>query len=74
MRVLGTARASRPQTRGVRTMEKKYIKQHLSESVQQEQGNKKMSPFGYLFRFIGWWFGFTGLYTMFAVCPDARLV
>ena len=50
-------------------MEKKFIKQHLSESVQQEQGNKKMSPFGYLFRFIGWWFGFTGLYTMFAVCP-----
>lgn len=29
----------------------------------------KMSPFGHLFKFIGWWFGFAGLYTMFAVCP-----
>ncbi len=29
----------------------------------------KMSPLGYLFRFIGWWFGLTSLYAMFAVCP-----
>lgn len=29
----------------------------------------KLSPFGHLFRFIGWWFGFTGLYAMFSVCP-----
>ncbi len=28
-----------------------------------------MSPFGHLFRFVGWWFGFAGLYSMFAVCP-----
>jgi len=24
---------------------------------------------GQLFRFFGWWLGFTGLYAMFAVCP-----
>jgi hypothetical protein len=29
----------------------------------------KLSPFGQLFRFIGWWFGFTVLYAMFSVCP-----
>ncbi|MBN2600878.1 MAG: hypothetical protein JXR87_02675 [Candidatus Marinimicrobia bacterium] len=34
-----------------------------------KQPKRKMSPFGYLFRFIGWWFGFTGLYAAFAVCP-----
>ncbi len=30
---------------------------------------RKMSPFGRLFRFIGLWFGFTGLYAAFSVCP-----
>ena len=25
--------------------------------------------FGPVFRFIAWWFAFTGLYSMFAVCP-----
>ena len=30
---------------------------------------KPCSPFGYLFRFFGWWFGFSGLYAMFSVCP-----
>ncbi len=29
----------------------------------------KLSPFGRLFRFFGAWFGFTGLYAMFSVCP-----
>jgi len=31
--------------------------------------NIKLSPFGHLFRLIASWFGFTGLYAMFAVCP-----
>jgi len=30
---------------------------------------RKLSPFGRLFRFFGWWFGFAGLYSMFSVCP-----
>ena len=29
----------------------------------------KLSPFGHLFRLLASWFGFTGLYAMFAVCP-----
>jgi len=29
----------------------------------------KPTFFGQLFRFFGWWLGFTGLYAMFAVCP-----
>lgn len=29
----------------------------------------KLSPFGHLFKFFGWWLGFTGLYSTFAVCP-----
>jgi len=37
-----------------------------------EKENKpelKLSPFGSLFRFIGLWLGFTGLYAAFSVCP-----
>jgi len=30
---------------------------------------KKHLILGYLFRFFGWWFAFSGLYAMFAVCP-----
>jgi hypothetical protein len=37
--------------------------------VEPPTGNARLSPFGYLFRFIGWWFGFAGLYAMFSVCP-----
>jgi hypothetical protein len=40
-----------------------------NQPADKEHDNKRMSPFGYLFRFIGWWCGFTGLYAMFAVCP-----
>jgi hypothetical protein len=43
--------------------------QPLSQPVVEENSGRRMSPFGHLFRFIGWWFGFTGLYAMFAVCP-----
>lgn len=28
-----------------------------------------ISPFGRIFRFIAYWFGFSGLYAAFAVCP-----
>jgi hypothetical protein len=40
-----------------------------SKITNEEHHERRMSPFGQLFRFIGWWFGFTGLYTTFAVCP-----
>ncbi len=50
-------------------MEKQNTKDPLSEVIEPEQTKRKMSPFGHLFRFFGWWFGFTGLYSMFAVCP-----
>jgi hypothetical protein len=30
---------------------------------------KKHPILGHLFRFFGWWFAFSGLYSMFAVCP-----
>jgi len=30
---------------------------------------KKHPVLGRLLRFSGWWFGFSGLYAMFAVCP-----
>ena len=40
-----------------------------SQSTDKEHRERRISPFGRLFRFIGWWFGFTGLYATFAVCP-----
>lgn len=39
------------------------------QSIDREHSEQKISPFGHLFRFIGWWFGFTGLYATFVVCP-----
>ena len=33
------------------------------------EGHPGMSPFGHLFRFLGWWFGIAGLYSVFSVCP-----
>jgi len=50
-------------------MNKTKNKQGPVEIAEQKHGKRKMSPFGHLFRFFGWWFGFTGLYSMFAVCP-----
>ena len=41
-------------------------------AAEPDHGNHtrlKLSPFGHLFRFIASWFGFTGLYAAFAVCP-----
>jgi len=29
----------------------------------------RLSPLGHLLRFVGWWFGFAGLYGAFSVCP-----
>jgi len=34
-----------------------------------ESHERKLSPFGRLFRFLGWWLGLTGLYSAFSVCP-----
>lgn len=31
--------------------------------------NRKLSPFGHIFRLIAYWLGFTGLYAAFSVCP-----
>lgn len=39
------------------------------ETHEHRHGPARLSPFGHLFRFVGWWFGFTGLYAMFSVCP-----
>lgn len=50
-------------------MKKASIEKRMPEKGEKESDHGKMSPFGYLFRFIGWWFGFTGLYATFAVCP-----
>ncbi|MGD9161880.1 MAG: hypothetical protein PVG39_25945 [Desulfobacteraceae bacterium] len=44
-------------------------KKTQSEGPERKEANRKMSPFGYFFRFFGWWFGFTGLYSVFSVCP-----
>lgn len=53
----------------VRTMENIEKVELKSQLAEKEHGKRRISPFGHLFRFIGWWFGFTGLYAMFAVCP-----
>lgn len=45
------------------------MEQPSSEVTEPLRSNRRISPFGRLFRFLGWWFGFTGLYSMFAVCP-----
>ena len=39
------------------------------QRIDEKHSERKISPFGRLFRFIGWWFGFTSLYATFAVCP-----
>ena len=44
-------------------------KETASEASENQHGKFRLSPFSRLFRFIGWWFGFTGLYATFAVCP-----
>jgi hypothetical protein len=48
-----------------------YIKQKFLNPQISRNGSCKnrLSPFGHLFRLAGWWFGFTGLYAAFAVCP-----
>jgi hypothetical protein len=50
-------------------MEKTDEKQPSSEETELKHSKRKLSPFGHLFKFFSWWFGFTGLYAMFAVCP-----
>ena len=48
-------------------IEQRDIKK-LKRKVDLEK--RKLHPvFGPVFRFIAWWFAFTGLYSMFAVCP-----
>ncbi len=45
----------------------------ISSSVKyagEHDGNVKRSSISRsVFRFFGWWLGFSGLYAMFAVCP-----
>ncbi len=40
-----------------------------NKEIDHKKENIKLSPFGHLFRLLASWFGFTGLYVMFAVCP-----
>ena len=40
-----------------------------SKESEKPHAKKKMSPIGHLFRFVGLWYGFTGLYATFTVCP-----
>jgi len=48
-------------------IQKRDIK-NLKRVVKLER--RKLHPvFGPIFRFFAWWFAFTGLYSMFAVCP-----
>ncbi|MBD3322045.1 MAG: hypothetical protein GF350_13185 [Chitinivibrionales bacterium] len=35
----------------------------------QTDTKPRLSPLGHLLRFVGWWFGFAGLYGAFSVCP-----
>lgn len=41
----------------------------VPEAAVPGHSHRRMSPFGHLFRFVGWWLGLTGLYSTFAVCP-----
>ena len=41
---------------------------HLKESV-KTHAIKKHPILGRIFWFFGWWFAFSGMYAMFAVCP-----
>ena len=43
-------------------------KSHAQE-IDLKKGNPRLSPFGHFFRFLASWFGFTGLYAAFTVCP-----
>ena len=46
------------------------MNKHIHKETDDKSfGSVKLSAFGHLFRFIGWWFGLTGLYAMFSVCP-----
>ena len=50
----------------------KKIKEKYNSQIQKldsKKENLKLSPFGHLFRLFASWFGFTGLYAIFAVCP-----
>ena len=39
------------------------------QETDSKKENLRLSPFGHVFRLLASWFGFTGLYAMFAVCP-----
>lgn len=47
-------------------MKTHYIQNTKTDDVHTEIS---LSPFGRFFRMFASWFGFTGLYAMFAVCP-----
>jgi hypothetical protein len=55
--------------KSVKTIEEYRKTEPESQLIHKEHSELRVSPFGRLFRFIGWWFGFTGLYATFAVCP-----
>jgi hypothetical protein len=49
----------------------KPLAEITDEDIRQLQTAPRGKPalIGQLFRFFGWWLGFSGLYAMFAVCP-----
>ena len=50
-------------------MDKTKNKKNPHQLMNDTHENHRLSPLGYLFRFIGWWFGCAGLYAAFSVCP-----
>jgi len=48
-------------------IKEKYNPQTNEADLKKE--SLRLSPFGHFFRFLASWFGFTGLYAAFAVCP-----
>ena len=42
---------------------------HIESGTTQPHPQPVLSPFGHFFRFTARWFGFTGLYAAFSVCP-----
>lgn len=42
---------------------------HIKKINMGENNSVKLSPLGYTIKLVSKWFGFTGLYAAFSVCP-----
>ncbi|MFA5010784.1 MAG: hypothetical protein WC644_02415 [Ignavibacteria bacterium] len=45
------------------------IHNHIKKINMVENNSVKLSPIGYTIKVVSKWFGFTGLYVAFSVCP-----